>query len=138
MVVLTAFSFNTVVLHCKLFSQNPHKPQTPHLTLVSHSYITSILGFKLSLLFSFLRIAVEKNYRLAIIGILVACTAFNFSFLIAQLNLCTPASLHLLANPFVFNFAEFLSRLQSNGIQKLLLDIVSSQFHSTQAWRPSR
>ena len=62
------------------------------LELTSDSYITSIWGFKLSLLFSFLRIAAEKKYKLAIIGIMAACTAFNFSFLMVQINLCSPVS----------------------------------------------
>ncbi|RDW88378.1 hypothetical protein BP6252_00410 [Coleophoma cylindrospora] len=55
-------------------------------------YIASILGFKLSLLFSFLRIAVERSHRTAILILLVACTAFNFSFLMVQINLCQPIS----------------------------------------------
>jgi hypothetical protein len=65
------------------------------LTVILRSYITSILGFKLSLLFSFLRIAAERSYKNTIIGIMVACTAFNLSFLLVQLNLCTPVSLYL-------------------------------------------
>ncbi|TVY40006.1 Satratoxin biosynthesis SC1 cluster protein [Lachnellula subtilissima] len=55
-------------------------------------YISSIWGFKLSLLFSFLRIAAEKKYKIAIIGLMVACTIFNLCFLIIQLNLCIPAA----------------------------------------------
>ncbi|KAH8654953.1 hypothetical protein BGZ60DRAFT_568081 [Tricladium varicosporioides] len=53
-------------------------------------YILSILGFKLSLLFSFLRIAVEQRHRAGIIMIIVACTAFHLSFLLVQINLCNP------------------------------------------------
>lgn len=56
------------------------------------SYITSILGFKLSLLFSFLRIAAEKRYRVAIIVIATLCTIFNLIFLIVQINICSPVS----------------------------------------------
>lgn len=57
-----------------------------------HSYITSILGFKLSLLFMFLRIAVDRTYRMVVIMIAVACTCFHFCFLIVQINLCRPVS----------------------------------------------
>ncbi|KAH8596903.1 hypothetical protein B0O99DRAFT_508895 [Bisporella sp. PMI_857] len=55
-------------------------------------YITSILGFKLSLLCSFYRITVDRVYRLSIIAIIAACTAFHLSFLLVQLNLCQPIS----------------------------------------------
>jgi len=63
-----------------------------NLILTRNSYITSILGFKLSLLYSFLRIAVVKYYRVTIICIAAACTAFHICFLIVQLNLCNPVS----------------------------------------------
>ncbi|KAL3426781.1 integral membrane protein [Phlyctema vagabunda] len=55
-------------------------------------YILSILGFKLSLLFSFLRIAVERVHRMAIMVIIGLCTAHSFCFLIVQINLCSPIS----------------------------------------------
>ncbi|KIM93489.1 hypothetical protein OIDMADRAFT_96199, partial [Oidiodendron maius Zn] len=55
-------------------------------------YITSILGFKLSLLFMFLRIAVDRTYRIAIIIIAVACTCFHLCFLLVQINLCRPVA----------------------------------------------
>ena len=55
-------------------------------------YISSILGFKLSLLLSFLRIAINRTYRFTIIAIFVACIAFHLSFLLVQLNLCQPVS----------------------------------------------
>ncbi|RFU28978.1 hypothetical protein B7463_g7354, partial [Scytalidium lignicola] len=55
-------------------------------------YISSILGFKLALLFSFLRIVVATSYRYALIGIMVACCAFHFCFLVVQINLCNPVA----------------------------------------------
>jgi len=55
-------------------------------------YVSSILGFKLSLLFSFLRIANEKTYKMVLIGIIVCCTAFHIVFLLVQINLCTPVA----------------------------------------------
>ncbi|RFU29544.1 hypothetical protein B7463_g6796, partial [Scytalidium lignicola] len=55
-------------------------------------YITSILGFKLALLFSFLRIVVERTYRFVLIGIMTACCAFHFCFLVVQINLCHPVA----------------------------------------------
>lgn len=63
------------------------------LTTICGSYITSILGFKLSLLFSFLRIANDKGYKRAVLGIIICCTIFHIVFLMVQINLCTPVSL---------------------------------------------
>ena len=57
------------------------------------SYITSILGFKISLLLAFWRIAANQTYRHVIIGIMIACIVFHISFLIVQINLCQPVSL---------------------------------------------
>ncbi|KAK0635727.1 hypothetical protein B0T17DRAFT_54188 [Bombardia bombarda] len=55
-------------------------------------YITSILGFKLSLLFSYLRFIPSGIYRKITIGVIVACSLFHLSFLLVQINLCQPAS----------------------------------------------
>ncbi|GAB1314854.1 Rhodopsin domain-containing protein [Madurella fahalii] len=54
-------------------------------------YITSILGFKLALLFSYLRFVPNGTYRHTIIGVIVAAIMFHLSFLLVQLNLCQPA-----------------------------------------------
>ncbi|KAH8680427.1 hypothetical protein BGZ61DRAFT_456688 [Ilyonectria robusta] len=53
-------------------------------------YISSILGFKLSLLLSYLRFMSSGFWYRATVGVAVACTMFHISFLIAQINLCTP------------------------------------------------
>ncbi|KAK3327949.1 hypothetical protein B0T19DRAFT_178260 [Cercophora scortea] len=53
-------------------------------------YITSILAFKLSLLYSYLRFIPKGVYYKATIGIIVCCTLFHFSFLMVQVNLCQP------------------------------------------------
>ncbi|KAH6867412.1 hypothetical protein B0T10DRAFT_46041 [Thelonectria olida] len=53
-------------------------------------YISSILGFKLSLLISYLRFMAAGLWYKITIGVSVACTLFHVSFLIAQINLCTP------------------------------------------------
>ncbi|KAK7961133.1 hypothetical protein PG988_012347 [Apiospora saccharicola] len=55
-------------------------------------YITSILGFKLSLLLSYLRIIPGRGWRIAIIIVAVACTMFHTSFLMVQIFLCTPVA----------------------------------------------
>ncbi|KAF1829899.1 hypothetical protein BDW02DRAFT_535275 [Decorospora gaudefroyi] len=55
-------------------------------------YITSILGFKLSLLFTYLRFMTKGPARIATIVVIVACTAFHLCFLIVQLNLCQPVA----------------------------------------------
>jgi hypothetical protein len=55
-------------------------------------YITSILGFKLSLLFSFYRIAIERAHRIVIVVVMALCVAFHFCFLVVQINLCTPVN----------------------------------------------
>ncbi|KAM0421291.1 hypothetical protein ACHAPT_010819 [Fusarium lateritium] len=53
-------------------------------------YISSILGFKLSLLLSYLRFMAAGFWYKATVIVAVACTLFHFSFLMAQVNLCTP------------------------------------------------
>ncbi|KUJ12622.1 uncharacterized protein LY89DRAFT_623821 [Mollisia scopiformis] len=55
-------------------------------------YICAILGFKLSIIFAFLRIAVDRTYRIGIICISITCSAFYFCFFVAQLNFCFPVS----------------------------------------------
>ncbi|KAK8108478.1 hypothetical protein PG984_014279 [Apiospora sp. TS-2023a] len=55
-------------------------------------YITSILGFKLSLLLSYLRIIPGRGWRITIIIVAVACTMFHTSFLMVQIFLCTPVA----------------------------------------------
>ncbi|KAK3902459.1 hypothetical protein C8A05DRAFT_44114 [Staphylotrichum tortipilum] len=54
-------------------------------------YITSILGFKLALLFSYLRFLPIATYRVALYCIAAACVMFHLSFLVVQINLCQPA-----------------------------------------------
>ncbi|EGY20772.1 uncharacterized protein VDAG_10401 [Verticillium dahliae VdLs.17] len=56
-------------------------------------YITSIYGFKLSLLFSYLRIIPKGVYRYATYIVIALCSMFHLSFLIVQINLCTPTRL---------------------------------------------
>ncbi|KAK3988363.1 hypothetical protein QBC44DRAFT_104642 [Cladorrhinum sp. PSN332] len=53
-------------------------------------YITSILGFKLALLFSYLRFIPKGIYRNATIGVIVASVLHSLAFLIVQINLCQP------------------------------------------------
>lgn len=83
----------------------------PHTDLTTYSYISSILGFKLSLLFSFYRIAIQKAHRIAIIVIMFACTAFHFCFLIVQINLCTPVRSNFIILMYVY--------LQHIGLQAM-------------------
>ncbi|KAF5005357.1 hypothetical protein FDECE_8169 [Fusarium decemcellulare] len=53
-------------------------------------YISSILGFKLSLLVSYLRFMAAGLWHKVTVGVAIACTLFHLSFLLAQINLCTP------------------------------------------------
>ncbi|KAH7346197.1 hypothetical protein BKA65DRAFT_551128 [Rhexocercosporidium sp. MPI-PUGE-AT-0058] len=53
-------------------------------------YILSILGFKISAIFSFLRTAVDLIYRRAIIAVVITCSLFHFCFFVAQLTRCNP------------------------------------------------
>jgi len=55
-------------------------------------YICAILGFKLSILFTFLRIATDRLYRLGVVGIAVTCSMFHFCFFVVQLHLCNPTA----------------------------------------------
>ncbi|KZL75305.1 integral membrane protein, partial [Colletotrichum tofieldiae] len=53
-------------------------------------YITSILGFKISLLLSYLRFIPKGVYRWATFATMCLCVAYHIAFLVVQLNLCTP------------------------------------------------
>ncbi|KAH7064257.1 hypothetical protein BKA63DRAFT_169377 [Paraphoma chrysanthemicola] len=55
-------------------------------------YITSILGFKLSLLLTYLRFMTKGAARNTTIGVMIACIAFHLSFLLVQINLCQPVA----------------------------------------------
>ncbi|KAF8471230.1 hypothetical protein BDZ91DRAFT_677701 [Kalaharituber pfeilii] len=55
-------------------------------------YILGILGFKLCLLISYIRIASDQNYKRVVMVLIVACTMFSLSFLFTQLFLCDPPS----------------------------------------------
>jgi hypothetical protein len=56
--------------------------QGQHQFLTFGSYVLSILGFKVSLLLTFYRIAIQKAHRISIIVILVAVIVFHFCFLV--------------------------------------------------------
>ncbi|KAK1995410.1 hypothetical protein LX36DRAFT_713170 [Colletotrichum falcatum] len=53
-------------------------------------YITSIFGFKISLLLSYLRFIPKGAYRWATFATMGMCCAYHLVFLIVQINLCTP------------------------------------------------
>jgi hypothetical protein len=48
------------------------------------------LGFKLALMFPYLRFIPKGIYRHACISVIVACIMFHLSFLLVQINLCQP------------------------------------------------
>ncbi|KAK1513839.1 integral membrane protein, partial [Colletotrichum abscissum] len=53
-------------------------------------YISSILGFKISLLLSYLRFIPKGPYRWATFVTIGLCVAYHLAFLLVQINLCTP------------------------------------------------
>ncbi|EFQ34533.1 integral membrane protein [Colletotrichum graminicola] len=53
-------------------------------------YITSILGFKMSLLLSYLRFIPQGPYKIGTFITMGMCVAYHFTFLVVQINLCTP------------------------------------------------
>ncbi|KAK6864491.1 hypothetical protein PG990_006076 [Apiospora arundinis] len=55
-------------------------------------YITSILCFKLSLLLSYLRFLPQGIWKLLTLIISIVCVLFHASFLVVQINLCTPVA----------------------------------------------
>ncbi|KAG4443064.1 hypothetical protein IFR05_001460 [Cadophora sp. M221] len=68
-------------------------PQSGLLQYISAPfYILSLLGFKISAIFTFLRTAVDLTYRRVIVALAITCSIFHFSFFIAQLNLCNPVA----------------------------------------------
>ncbi|KAF1847677.1 uncharacterized protein K460DRAFT_384006 [Cucurbitaria berberidis CBS 394.84] len=63
---------------------------TPESTNL-HSYTSSILGFKISLLLMYLRFMTKGAARTTTIAFIIACVLFHLSFLLVQSNLCQPA-----------------------------------------------
>ncbi|KAK1782574.1 hypothetical protein QBC45DRAFT_429778 [Copromyces sp. CBS 386.78] len=55
-------------------------------------YISSIFGFKLALLTSYLRFIPKGIYRYTTVGVIISCLLFHLSFLLVQLNLCQPVA----------------------------------------------
>ncbi|KAJ0109698.1 hypothetical protein N8I77_007621 [Diaporthe amygdali] len=53
-------------------------------------YITSILGFKLSLLLSYLRFMPKGAYRYTTYVVILLTVLFHLAFLLVQINLCQP------------------------------------------------
>ncbi|KAK1964487.1 hypothetical protein LY78DRAFT_659311 [Colletotrichum sublineola] len=64
-------------------------------------YITSILGFKISLLLSYLRFIPKGPYRVATFITMGMCVAYHISFLVVQITLCTPVAKQW--NPSIVN-----------------------------------
>ncbi|OHF00947.1 integral membrane protein [Colletotrichum orchidophilum] len=56
-------------------------------------YISSILGFKISLLLSYLRFIPKGSYRWAVFVTIGLCVSYHLAFLLVQINLCTPVGL---------------------------------------------
>lgn len=99
----TNCSYNSWVHHCKQnfpasITDCPH--DASHLykravltrCFLRHSYVTSILGFKLSLLLSYLRFMTAGWVRMTTIVVAVGCCLFHLAFLLVQINLCQPVS----------------------------------------------
>ncbi|KAK3351684.1 hypothetical protein B0H65DRAFT_420938 [Neurospora tetraspora] len=55
-------------------------------------YISSIFGFKLALLTSYLRFIPKGGYWYTTVGVIISCFMFHLSFLLVQLNLCQPVA----------------------------------------------
>ncbi|KAK2061108.1 integral membrane protein [Colletotrichum caudatum] len=53
-------------------------------------YVVGIWGFKMSLLFSYLRFFPDGRYRIGTIAVAVACTMAHIAFFLVFLFLCTP------------------------------------------------
>ena len=70
------------------------KPQT-NASNSFVSYITSIMGFKLSLMLTYLRFMPHGVARTSNIIVIVACILFHLTFLCIQINLCQPVSLYV-------------------------------------------
>ena len=59
------------------------------------------MGFKLSLMLTYLRFMPKGAARMATIGVIVFCIIFHLTFLIIQINLCTPVSHNLMQTELV-------------------------------------
>ncbi|GKT65573.1 integral membrane protein [Colletotrichum tofieldiae] len=58
--------------------------------LLQYAGAPFILGFKISLLLSYLRFIPKGVYRWATFATMCLCVAYHIAFLVVQLNLCTP------------------------------------------------
>lgn len=88
------YRYNTWAPHCK---HSETAADVRHhflfeLTHVRNSYITSILGFKLSLLLSYLRFMPKGAYRYITFVVILLTVLFHLAFLLVQINLCQPVS----------------------------------------------
>lgn len=57
------------------------------------SYVLGIWGFKMSLLFSYLRFFPAGGYKIGTIIVAVACTMGHIAFMCVFIFLCTPVRL---------------------------------------------
>lgn len=89
------YRYNTWAPHCEWKTATrvgDHHTLTVTLTHAHNSYITSILGFKLSLLLSYLRFMPKGAYRYTTFVVILLTVLFHLAFLLVQINLCQPVS----------------------------------------------
>lgn len=122
--------YNTWERRCRCMRSNLSRV----LANDKHSYISSILGFKLSLLLTYLRFMTKGTARIATLTVIVACVLFHLSFLLVQVNLCQPVR----PVNIEFNFRNlFSSRQRNSGTRLSLGGVVYQQSRSTLVWLPS-
>ncbi len=122
---------------CSFVRSLPSSPDARSSCLTRKlSYITSILGFKLSLLFSYLRFITTGPFRIICLAVIVLCTMFHLSFLLVQINLCQPVRALSAANRSGHpEMANEKPRLRSNGTRLSRTAHAFRACHSTPAWR---
>lgn len=133
-----SYSYSTWAPHCKCETAKlvgDYYAFTVRLTHARNSYITSILGFKLSLLLSYLRFMPKGAYRYTTFVVILLTILFHLAFLLVQINLCQPVSTGSTAG--VTNaVTDSRCRSQHNGIQALLIRHAYLVYPCTQPWPP--
>lgn len=129
-------SYSTWAPHCKWETAKlvgHYHAVTVRLTHARNSYITSILGFKLSLLLSYLRFMPKGAYRYTTFVVILLTVLFHLAFLLVQINLCQPVSTGSTAG--VTNaVTDSRCRSQHNGIRASLIRHAYLVYPCTQPW----
>lgn len=130
--------YSTWAPHCEWETATrvgDHHNLTVKLTHAHNSYITSILGFKLSLLLSYLRFMPKGAYRYTTFVVILLTVLFHLAFLLVQINLCQPVRTESTAQA-TDPVTDSRHRSQHNGTRALLIRRAYLVYPYIQPWPP--